>query len=39
MFDNFCSLFSTVPQPGQYAYETFKKVPQLNVLLEVTDMI
>lgn len=33
MFDNFCSLFSNMAQPGQYAYETFKKVPQLSVLI------
>lgn len=39
MFDNFCSLFSTIPQSGQYAYETFKKVPQLKVLIQAVNMV
>lgn len=26
-------------QPGQYAYEAFKKVPQLNVLIQATTML
>lgn len=39
MFDHFCSLFSNIAQPGQYAYETFKKVPQVNVLIEAANMI
>lgn len=39
MFGNFCSLFSSIAQPGQYAYEAFKKVPQLNVLIQAANML
>ena len=39
MFDNFCSLFSNAPQPGHYAYEAFKKVPQLSVLIQAASML
>ena len=39
MFDKFCSFFTSAPQPGQYVYEAFKKVPQLNVLIQAANMI
>lgn len=39
MFDNFCSLFSNAAQPGHYAYEAFKKVPQLSVLIQAASML
>ncbi len=39
MFDNFCSFFTGVPQPGHYAYEAFRKVPQLSVLIQAAGMV
>jgi hypothetical protein len=39
MLDNFCSLFSNAAQPGYYAYEAFKKVPQISVLLQAAFML
>ena len=39
MMDNFCSLFSNAAQPGQYAYEAFKKVPSLSVLVQAANMM
>jgi hypothetical protein len=39
MFDNFCSLFSNLAQPGQYAYEAFKKMPHFSVLAQAANML
>ena len=39
MFDNFCSLFSNNAQPGQYAFQAFKKVPALNNFIQAINML